>query len=146
MLPVDVVFLHLLRSDAVEANIRTRAEDLSNYYPELLNCRVLVEQPNHHHATGNRFRVRIELGIPRREDLVVERGPAGKLAVADDDKTQLHKADEIDAEFTDVHRVVNQAFDAARKRLQTMKQRRRDTAHARNVRDKAAVHSLGAEE
>lgn len=145
MLPVDVVFLHLQPSAAAEANIRARAEDLANYFPTLLNCRVLVEQPNRHHASGKRFRVRIELGIPHREDIVVERGPAGKLT-PEDDKIHLHKADEVDAAYTDVHTVVNQAFDAARKRLQTIKQRQRSTMHARNVRDKAAVQSVGVEE
>ena len=137
MLPVDVVFLHVRRSAAAETNIRARAEELAALFPSITRCRVLVEVPARHHTTGKRFRVRIELAMLRREDIVVERGPAGRGPVPDDDKPARHKADEVDGAFTDIGVVVHGAFDAARKRLQTIEQRRRATARARAVRAKA---------
>jgi hypothetical protein len=138
MLPVDVVFLHLRRSAAAEHRIRTHAEALAELYPSLTGIRVLVEVPHKHHATGKRFRVRIELGLPRREDIVVERGPAGR-AVAAPGATAVRKAHEVDGAFTDLAVVVHEAFDAARKRLHTIAQRRRATARTRDVRAKAAA-------
>lgn len=137
MLPVDVVFLHVRRSAAAEAKIRARAEELAALFPSITRCRVLVEVPARHHATGKRFRVRIELAMLRREDIVVERGPAGRGPVPDDDKPARHKADEVDGAFTDIAVVVHGAFDAARKRLQTIEQRRRATARARALKAKA---------
>jgi len=137
MLPVDVVFLHMRRSPAVEARVRTAAEDLAALYPSISRCRVLVEVPARHHTTGKRFRVRIELSIARREDIVVERGPAGRGAVAADDTPARHKADEVDGAFTDIAVVLHGAFDAARKRLQTLAQRRRATARTRALKAKA---------
>jgi len=137
MLPVDVVFLHVRRSPAVEARVRASAEELAALYPSISRCRVLVEVPARHHASGKRFRVRIELSIARREDIVVERGPAGRGSIAADDAPVRHKADEVDAAFTDIAVVLHGAFDAARKRLQTLAQRRRATARTRALRAKA---------
>ncbi len=142
MLPVDVVFLHVRRSAAAEANIRARAEELAALFPSITRCRVLVEVPARHHATGKRFRVRIELAMRRREDIVVERGPAGRGPVPDDDKPTRHKADEVDGAFTDIAVVVHGAFDAARKRLQTIEQRRRATARARALKAKAKTERV----
>jgi len=137
MLPVDVVFLHMRRSAAAEANIRTRAEELAALFPSITRCRVLVEVPARHHTTGKRFRVRIELVMRRREDIVVERGPAGRGTIGADDQPARHKADEVDGAFTDIAVVVHGAFDAARKRLQTLEQRRRATARSRALKAKA---------
>ncbi len=139
MLPVDVVFLHIRRSAAAEQRIRAHAEALAALYPSLTGIRVLVEVPHKHHATGKRFRVRIELGLPRREDVVVERGPAGRAAAAVDGATAVRKAQEVDGAFTDLAVVEHEAFAAAKKRLHTIAKRRRDTARARDVRAKAAA-------
>lgn len=139
MLPVDVVFLHLRRSAATEQRIRARAEELAAVHPSLVGCRVLIEVPHKHHAGGKRFRVRIELGLPRREDIVVERGPAGRAAAVTNGAASLHKADEVDAAFTDLHVVLHEAFDAATRRLQTIAQRRRSAARARDAQAKAAA-------
>lgn len=137
MLPVDVVFLHVRRSPAVETRIRASAEELAALFPSITRCRVLVEVPARHHATGKRFRVRIELALLRREDVVVERGPAGRGGAVADDRKALHKADEVDGALTDIAVVLHGAFDAARKRLQTIEQRRRATARSRALKAKA---------
>lgn len=144
MLPVDVVFLHVRRSPAAESKIRAAAEELAALYPTISRCRVIVEVPARHHATGKRFRVRIELGMARREDIVVERGPAGRVRLASEDKPALHKADEVDGAFTDIAVVLHGAFDAARKRLQTIEQRRRATARARALKAKAKAERPAA--
>ncbi len=137
MLPVEVVFLHVRRSPAVETRVRTSAEELSALFPSITRCRVVVEVPARHHTSGKRFRVRIELALLRREDVVVERGPAGRGVGLADDRPALHKADEVDGAFTDISVVLHGAFAAARKRLQTVEQRRRATARSRALKAKA---------
>lgn len=139
MLPVDVVFLHIRRSAAAESRIRAHAENLAELYPSLTGIRVLVEVPHKHHATGKRFRVRIELGVPRRKDIVVERGPAGRAAGGVASAAANRKAHEVDGAFTDLAVVVHDAFDAAKKRLHTIAQRRRATARSRDVKAKDAA-------
>jgi len=133
MLPVDVVFLHMRRSAAAESRIRARADELASLYPTLAGCRVIVDLPHRHHAVGKRFRVRIELALPRRDDLIVERGPAGRGDTAADEITARHKADEIDGAFADLPTVEHQAFAAAKRRLKTLVQRTRATARGRDA-------------
>ncbi len=135
MVSVEVVFLHVRRSAAAEARIRAAAEELAAVYPTISHCRVLVELPHRHQATGKRFAVRIDVSIPRRKDIVVTRGPAGR-GVTTDDKTAHHKADEVDGAFTDVNVVIHEAFTAARRRLQKLAQKRRATARARAAKAK----------
>lgn len=134
MLPVEVVFQKLRRSEAAEHRIRAKAEELEAVYPRLTSCRVLVDVPHRHRTGGKRFRVRIDLGLPGRDDLVIERGPAGKGVPADVDRPVRRKADELDGAFTDLAVVVQEAFDAARRRLQDLARRRRDVARTTAAR------------
>ena len=139
MLPVDVVFLHIRRSAATEERIRESAEALAALYPSIISLRAVVEQPHKHHAIGKRFRVRLEIGLPRREDIVVERGPAGKGVAKGDESRSVHKAQEVDGAFTDLTVVLHEVFAAATKRLKTIAARRRSTARKRDVSVKAAA-------
>jgi hypothetical protein len=139
MLPVEVVFLRMRRLRDAEERIREKAQELVAVYPRLLGCRVVVDVPHRHVRGGRRFHVRIEMGLPNRADVVVERGPAGRATPGDPDRPMRRKADEVDGAFTDLTVVIQDAFDAARKRLATLRQRRRTTAHTRAVTGKARV-------
>lgn len=139
MVPVDVVFLRMRHQRSAEDRIREKAGELTAVYPRLLGCRVVVDVPHRHPRVGRRFHVRIELGIPNREDIVVDRGPAGRTTPTDPERPMRRKADEIDGAFTDLTTVIQEAFDAAKKRLKTLRQRRRTTAHSRAVNGKARV-------
>lgn len=140
MLPVEVVFLRMRHQRTAEDRIRDKANELVAVYPRLVGCRVVVDVPHRHPRVGRRFHVRIELGIPNRVDIVVDRGPAGRTT-RDPDRLVKRKADEIDGAFTDLTTVIQDAFDAAKKRLKTLRQRRRTTARARAVNGKARAVS-----
>jgi hypothetical protein len=139
MLPVEVVFLRMRRLRDAEERIREKAQELVTVYPRLLGCRVVVDVPHRHVRGGRRFHVRIEMGLPNRADVVVERGPAGRATPGDPDRPMRRKADEVDGAFTDLPVVIQDAFDAARKRLATLRQRRRTTARTRAVTGKARI-------
>lgn len=128
MLPVEVVFLRMRHVKQAEARIRDKAQELLGVYPTLLGCRVVVDVPNRHVREGRRYHVRVEMGLPRRKDIVVERGPAGRTTPANDDKPMRRKAAEIDGAFTDLTAVIQDVFDAAKRRLKTLRQRTRTTA------------------
>lgn len=68
----EIVFLHLPRSEALEALIRRRAAHLLQYCQELHGCRVVVAQPQRHHRQGRAFEVRIEVRL-NGQTLVVDR-------------------------------------------------------------------------
>jgi ribosome-associated translation inhibitor RaiA len=63
-IPVRVTFRNTKPSEALAADIRTRALALGRVYGGILGCRVLVEVPHHHHRKGNPFHVRVELVVP----------------------------------------------------------------------------------
>jgi hypothetical protein len=98
-----------------------------------------VDVPHRHVRGGRRFHVRVEMGLPNREDVVVERGAAGRMTPSNPDRPMRRKADEIDGAFTDLPAVIQDVFGAAKKRLQTLRQRRRTTARTRAVTGKARI-------
>ena len=139
MLPVEVVFLRMRRLQDADDRIRVKAQELLAVYPRLLACRVVVDVPHRHVRGGRRFHVRVEMGLPNRADVVVERGPAGRATPGDPERPMRRKADEIDGAFTDLTTVIQDVFDAAKRRLKTLRQRRRTTARARAVTGKARI-------
>ncbi len=144
MLPVDVVFLRMRHLRKAEARIREKAEELVGVYPTLQGCRVVVDVPNRHVRDGRRFHVRVEMALPRHTDIVVERGPAGRTTPADDEKPMRRKANEIDGAFTDLTTVIQDVFDAARRRLKTLRQRSRTTARVAAASGKGTTRTRGS--
>ena len=98
--PMEVSFHNMDRSDAVEAKVRERAVKLERYFDHITSCRVVIEAPERRHTKGNLFRVKIEIGVPGRPPLIVNRHPGQKHA------------------HEDVYVAVRDAFDAARRQLE----------------------------
>jgi len=97
--PLQVIFHNVDRSDAVEAKVRERAEKLEKYCADIVSCRVAIEMPHSRHSSGNRYRVRVEVGVPG-EKLVTGHEP------------DAHHS------YTDVYVAVRDAFDAMQRQLQ----------------------------
>ncbi|MGF1609098.1 MAG: HPF/RaiA family ribosome-associated protein [Kiloniellales bacterium] len=98
--PLEVSFHNMDRSEAVEAKVREKAQKLERYFGRITSCRVVVEAPERRHAKGNLYRVKIELGVPARPPLIVNRHPGDKHS------------------HEDVYVAVRDAFDAARRQLE----------------------------
>ncbi len=105
-LPLEITFRNVTPSDALEADIRAKAEKLDLFYDRVMACRVIVEAPHKHHHKGNTYHVRIDLTVPDGE-LVVSRDPG---------QNHAHE---------DAYVAVRDAFDAARRQLQDYINRRR---------------------
>jgi ribosomal subunit interface protein len=115
-LPLQVVFRNMAPSEAIEANIRARAQKLEQYYDRIMSCRVVVEQHHRHRHQGNLFHVRVDLKVPDAE-LIASRDPAE------------HHAHE------DVYVAIRDAFDAVRRQLED---------HARRRRGDVKMHAMPA--
>ncbi|MEN8259615.1 MAG: HPF/RaiA family ribosome-associated protein [Pseudomonadota bacterium] len=98
-LPIQITFRGFPHSDAVEANIREKAEKLGKFYSHIVSCRVVVEAEHHHHHKGNLYHVRIDMTMPRKE-LVVSREHHDKQAQED------------------VYVAIRNAFNAAKRQLE----------------------------
>lgn len=100
--PIQVTFRDMPRSDAVEAEIRRRAEKLGEFCDHIMSCRVTVETPGAHKHQGKLFSVHVDLKVPGEE-------------IA---STHRH-------EHEDVYVAVRDAFDAVRRRLEDYVRRSR---------------------
>ncbi|MFN7086986.1 MAG: HPF/RaiA family ribosome-associated protein [Burkholderiales bacterium] len=98
-LPLQITFRNLGRSEAIEAKVRERAQQLDRFYDRIMSCRVAVEALHKHHRRGNRYHVRIDVTVPGGE-LVANREP-----------------DEHHG-YTDVYVAIRDAFDAICRQLE----------------------------
>lgn len=112
--PLELAFVNMESSDAVEERVRERAERLERYYRNLTSCRVSIEAPHKSQYNTQHYEVHIDMTVPGSE-IVVSTNPRPE-----------------ENEHTDIYKAVRDAFDTAERRLKTYagKQRegRRDQA------------------
>ena len=107
MQPVEIHFLDMPRSEALEAKILERAGRLSRFSEEIQKCQVWVQSPHGHHRKGRLFGIRIRLTVPDEE-----------IAIG------------LEPTEDDVYVAIRQAFDAARRKLEDHERRRRGEVKA----------------
>jgi ribosomal subunit interface protein len=71
--PLQIMLRNMRHSDALEAHIRQKAAKLEEFHPRIISCRVTVEQAGKHHQQGRDFRVGVDVRLPGRQELVVNR-------------------------------------------------------------------------
>jgi ribosomal subunit interface protein len=98
--PLEITFHNMDHSDAVEARVRERVARLEKLFDRMTHCRVVVESPHQNHHKGKIYHVRIDIGLPGREDLFITRG---------NEDNHAHE---------DVYVAIRDAFDAAKRKLQ----------------------------
>lgn len=98
--PLEIVFHNTEASEAVEARVREKVTRLSKRFERLTHVRVVIEAPHRHQQRGKIFQVKIDLGMPGRADVVVNKA-------ADD---HAHE---------DVYLALRDAFIAAERQLET---------------------------
>lgn len=96
----------------LEVLVREQAAKLERHAPDLVSCRVAVEVPQTHQRTGSPYRVRIEVGLPATDELVVSREPG---------QGDIHEPAET---------AIRAAFAAMERQIESARQRRRgDVKH-----------------
>jgi ribosomal subunit interface protein len=126
-LPVQITFRHMQASEAMEAAIRKRAEQLDQFHDHIMSCRVVVEPQQRHTNQGNLYSVRIDIKTPGRE-LVVSR------------ESELHK------EYEDVYVSIRDAFDAMRRQLEDVRRRQQGKVKSHEVPPHGRISQLVPEE
>ncbi len=105
--PLELSFRNVERKPELVALIEEKVAKLEQVCGHLTSCRVAVEKPQAHQATGSPYRVRLDIQVPPGHEIVVSR-EAGQ--------GELHEPVEV---------VVRRAFDAARRRLTDTIERQR---------------------
>ena len=71
-LPVNITYRGLDKSDKIDALILEHAARLEKFCDHINRCDVAIEQPNRAHQKGNPYRVRIDVTVAPRHELVAE--------------------------------------------------------------------------
>jgi hypothetical protein len=120
----EVTFRNMSSGGWLEEDIQRRVRKLNVYCPDIISSRALVEIPHRHQRSGKRFHVRIDLTVPG-EHIVVSHGPTLRGLLRDLGRTAWAKQAEIESARKDIHLVVREAFDIARRQLCDYARRRR---------------------
>lgn len=126
-LPLQITFRHMERSEALEADIREKAEKLDEFCDQIMACRVLVDAPHHHHRKGKLCHVSVDLTVPGGE-IVASR------------TSDEHHAHE------DPYVASRDAFDAVKRRLEDYVRRRKHKVKMHEVPPHGRVAKLMKEE
>jgi len=125
-LPLQITFRNLDPSEAMETQIRKKAEKLDQVCDDIMSCRVMVEAQHRHHHKGNIYHTRIDITVPDKE-LVVSRDPSDNHA------------------HEDAYVAIRDAFDAARRQLEDYVQRRRKNVKTHELPPSGRVTEISAE-
>lgn len=115
MIPVQITIRDLPGSQALEENIHKKAEKLTQFYQQILSCRVVIESPQKHKHQGKLYSVRLELDVP------------GKELVVDNNENE------------DVYIGVRDAFNALKRQLSDYAHKRRGDVknHPNSIQEKS---------
>jgi cold shock CspA family protein/ribosome-associated translation inhibitor RaiA len=97
--PIEITLRDVPSSPTLQNLLRQQAKRLDRFCENLTSCRVAIERPHRHQQAGNPYRVRIEVTLPPRKDLVV---------VQDPEDNQKH---------TGLHAVIRRAFRTMERQL-----------------------------
>ena len=104
---LETTFRDVEPTDAMHALVREQTDLLGRFCDHVTSCRVAIEQPQRHQRSGNPYRVRIDVTVPRGHELVVSREPK---------HNEMHAA---------LDTVVLGAFKAMRRQLRELVERQR---------------------
>lgn len=96
--PPQISFHGIDRSDYNEDFIRGRISRLEHMHDGIISCRVVVEKPHQNKQTGNPYRCRVELTLPRKRELVASK-------------------EENKVRHVELRTVIGRTFDAMEKQL-----------------------------
>jgi len=126
-LPLQVAFHNLPHSEAIEDEVREKADKLDEFCDQIMRCRVVVEVPHQHHEHGNFYQVRIDLTVPGEEIVINREAPEH-------------------VPYRDVQVAIRDAFDAARRKLEDYVRRHRHDVKAHELAHHAKVRQFYPEE
>lgn len=103
----EISYRDVSRSDWIDDYINRYVEKLDRLCDDIVACRIAIERVQHHKEKGNPYRVRVEVTLPKKKDLV-----ADKRGAVGDPHVQLRP-------------IIRQAFEAMEKQLKKHMEKRR---------------------
>lgn len=142
--PPTITFKGINSSSSLEAEIRRHIGVLDSYNGSLIGCRVVIER-SRHHQSGNHFHVGIDISLPG-EEIVVSHEPTLLSTALAAEADKVTKEIELDREHKHVAVAIRDAFDVAKRKLQSTTERHRGEVKAGPDRVPGRVVRLFANE
>lgn len=79
--PIEISFHGIDKSDAVETRIHEKVARLEQHFSRITHARVVIASPNRASARAKLFQVKIDIGVPGQQSIVVSQD--GQDAYAD---------------------------------------------------------------
>ena len=105
-MPVEVHFHGLEKSLAVEQRVQEKVGKLAKHFDRMTYCRVVVEAPHRNPQRPKAFQIKIEIGVPGRNPIVVSHEREGSdateelgLALRDAFETARRRVDDVSAKI-----------------------------------------------
>jgi ribosome-associated translation inhibitor RaiA len=80
MTEVEVHFHGIEKSDAIEQRVRDKVAKLQRHFERMTSCRVGIEATQRSPQKPKVFEIKIEIGMPRRQPIVVRHERVGSHA------------------------------------------------------------------
>jgi putative sigma-54 modulation protein len=100
--PVEIHFHGIEKSEAIEERVREKVSKLEKHFSRMTHCRVVLEAPHRSPQKPKVFQIKIEIGLPRRQPIVVCHEREGShaneelpLAIRDAFAAALRKVDDL---------------------------------------------------
>jgi ribosome-associated translation inhibitor RaiA len=138
---MQITFRNMEPSASAEEWIRDEAAKLDEFYPRIMNCRVVVELPSRHHKWGSRYHIRIDLTVPGAE-LVVKQEPSLHSSFQRTHEDRVVKHLEIHVPHRELRQAIDDAFKAMGRRLQDYARRQRGDVKTHEPAPRARVSKL----
>jgi cold shock CspA family protein len=140
VLPAQITFRNMESLPMVEQWIRQEAEKLDQFCPQIMSCRVVVEQPSRRRKLGTLYHVRIDVTVPGGE-LVVKRQPSLHSVVQPGEEKRA-KHLEITGPHKNLRQAIDDGFRAMGRRLQDYVRRQRHQVKTHEPTPRARVSKL----
>lgn len=125
-LPLEITYRQVEKTEDLDGFIRELAGRLDRFNDHIMSCRVAVEQPNDAIKQGSGYRVRIDVTVPPRHELVV---------VREANEGQVNDS---------IFKIVDDAFEAMKRQVQKLASQQRGEVkrHPEQEEGKAIVQKL----
>ena len=124
ILPLQITYRNVDASPEAERWVQEEAAKLDHCYDRITSCRVLIEVPHAHRVWGKTYNVRVDLGLPGKE-LVVKHEATLRAAPRRSSDKRPVKALNREDRAKDLHLAIQDAFKAAKRRLQDYARKQR---------------------
>lgn len=129
IVPPEITFRGVEKTEEIESFILEKINKLERFCDHISSCRIAVEKRHQHQQTGQPFRVRIDIRVPPKHEVVVSSDSGGG---------DIHD---------DLHTVLKEVFDVAGRKLKAVAEKQRgDTKKHPQQETRAFVSKLFPEE